>query len=85
SGKTTLARSIAATLNMLHVAPMRTPGHIVGRDGLLWWILSTHRRRRHTMAAQLTARPDLCQVRLRAPAQAERWLEALRLESGGIG
>ncbi len=60
-------------------------GHIVGRDSLLWWILSTHRRRRHTMAAQLIARPDLCQVRLRSPAQAKRWLEALRLESGGIG
>ena len=53
-------------------------GHIVRRDGLLWWILSTHRRRRRTMAAELAAYPDLHLVRLRSPAEADRWLRGLQ-------
>lgn len=47
------------------------------RDGLLWWILRTHRRRRRTMAAALSARPDITAVRLRSPAEAERFLDSL--------
>jgi adenylate kinase family enzyme len=47
------------------------------RDGLLWWILSTHRRRRRSMAAAMRARTDLRWVRLGSPADTERWLETL--------
>ncbi|MGH2379919.1 MAG: adenylate kinase [Candidatus Limnocylindria bacterium] len=54
------------------------PGHVVRRDSLLWWILSTHRRRRRTTADELAARPHLRQVRLRSPAEAERWLQTLQ-------
>jgi len=46
----------------------------LGRDGLLFWILRTHRRRRRTMAAQLAASPHLKHVRLRSPVETERWL-----------
>lgn len=53
-------------------------GHIVRRDGLLWWILSTHRRRRRTMAAELAAHSDLHHVRLRSPPEADRWLQGLQ-------
>ena len=48
-----------------------------GRDGLLWWILRTHRGRRRRMLARLEARPDLALVHLRSPADAERWLAQL--------
>lgn len=44
------------------------------RDGLLVWILRTHRGRRRRMAAQLAASPHLTQVRLRSPAETGRWL-----------
>jgi adenylate kinase family enzyme len=47
------------------------------RDSLLIWILSTHRRRRRTMAAQLAAQPHLSRIRLRSPAAADRWLASL--------
>jgi len=51
--------------------------HALRRDGLLWWILRTHRHRRRTMAAQLADRPDIRVVRLRSPGAAERWLASL--------
>ncbi len=44
------------------------------RDGLLWWILRTHRGRRKRMIARLEQRPDLRVVRLRSPRDAEDWL-----------
>jgi len=47
------------------------------RDGLLWWILRTHRGRRRRMLARMAARPDLVVIRLRSPAEAERWLAGL--------
>ena len=47
------------------------------REGLLAWILTTYRRRRRTMAAQLAARPHITAVRLRTPDQADRWLGSL--------
>jgi len=52
--------------------------HALQRDGLLVWILTTHRPRRRRMAAQLAAQPGVTQVRLGSPAETERWL-------GGIG
>jgi hypothetical protein len=52
--------------------------HIVRRDSLLVWILSTPHRRRRTTAAQLAARPGLHAIRLRSPAETDRWLASLR-------
>ncbi len=48
------------------------------RDGLLWWILGTHRRRRREMARAMAERPDLSWVRLSSPAEAERWLASVQ-------
>ena len=36
-------------------------------DGLLWWIVRTHRGRRRRMVERLRGRPDLRLVRLRLP------------------
>ncbi len=47
-------------------------------DGLLWWILRTHHRRRRTMVAAMASRHDLAWIRLRSPQEAERWLAALQ-------
>ncbi len=47
------------------------------RDGLLWWILRTHRGRRRRMVERLAQRPDLAVVRLRTPAETDDWLAAL--------
>ena len=52
-------------------------GNAFRRDGLLAWILTTHRRRRRTLDAQLSARPHITAIRLRTPAQADRWLASL--------
>lgn len=48
------------------------------RDGLLWWILGTHRRRRRTMRAAMRDRGDLRWIRLRSPAEADRWLASVQ-------
>jgi hypothetical protein len=45
--------------------------------GLLWWILRHHRGKRRRTLARLAARPDLNIVRLRSPADTERWLATL--------
>ena len=47
------------------------------RDGLLWWILGTHRGRRRRMEARLAARSDLVLVRLRTPREAQAWVASL--------
>jgi hypothetical protein len=52
--------------------------HAFQRDGLLVWILTTHRRRRITMAAQLAAHPELAHVRFRSPAATQRWLRGVQ-------
>ena len=49
-------------------------GNLVSRDSLLWWILSTYRRRRREYPARLAAEPHLAAVRLRSPAEAAAWL-----------
>lgn len=46
-------------------------------DGLLPWILRTHRSRRRRTVEALRQRPDLELVRLRSPVDAERWLSSL--------
>ena len=47
------------------------------RDGLLWWILSTHRRRRRSMEARMLAWPHATWIGLRSPAEADQWLISL--------
>lgn len=47
------------------------------RDGLLWWILRTHRSRRRRLSAELASRPDLRVIRLRSPRATRRWLRSL--------
>jgi hypothetical protein len=51
--------------------------HLVGRDSLWWWILSTHRGRRRQLTSQLRDRPDLTVVRLRSPRETHDWLRSL--------
>jgi adenylate kinase family enzyme len=53
------------------------------RDGLLWWILSTHRRRRSAMAARMRAWPHITWIRLRSPAEADQWLASLTAAATG--
>ena len=51
----------------------------LSRDGMVWWVLRTHRRRRRQYAA-LAADPDCAHlqiVRLRSQAETDRWLAAL--------
>jgi adenylate kinase family enzyme len=47
------------------------------REGLLWWILRTHGSRRQRTLRQLAAAPHIRLVRLRSPADTERWLATL--------
>ena len=51
--------------------------NVVGRDSLLWWILSTYRRRRREYPERLAATPQLAAVRLRTPAEASAWLAGI--------
>lgn len=51
--------------------------HLDPRSSLLWWILSTYRRRRREYPRLLAARPDIRVVRLRSAADARRWLDEL--------
>ena len=84
--RTVLCRWARRTLTRLRTREEFWPGtgnrerlsHILRRDSLLWWILSTHRRRGRSTAAELAARPHLRQVLLRSPAEAERWLRSLQ-------
>jgi hypothetical protein len=48
------------------------------RDGLIWWILGTHWRRRRSFAAAMGTRADLRWIRLRSPAEAARWLASIQ-------
>ena len=52
--------------------------HSVGRDGLLWWILTTHRRRRRSHRAAMEAATNVTWVRLRSPAEADAWLASVQ-------
>lgn len=56
-------------------------GSLLGRDSLLWWILSTYRRRRREYPRRLAARPDLLAVHLRSSRAADRWLADLRRQA----
>lgn len=56
-------------------------GNVLRRDGLLWWILRTHRSRRRRTLERLATRPDLQLVRLRSPREADRWLAGVQPSS----
>jgi len=51
--------------------------HLLARDGLLWWILRTYRRRRREYPGLLAANPRIVAIRLRSAAAADRWLAAI--------
>jgi adenylate kinase family enzyme len=53
--------------------------HLFSRDSLLWWILSTYRRRRREYPPLLAANPHLTAVRLRSAREADAWLAALHI------
>lgn len=59
--------------------------HLFSRDSLLWWILTTYRRRRAEYPTQLAARPDLQAVRLRSPQAADQWLARVRRDVARMG
>jgi adenylate kinase family enzyme len=48
--------------------------HILHRDGLLWWILSTYHRRRRDYPRLLAEHPWIEAVRLHSPREAQNWL-----------
>jgi hypothetical protein len=50
---------------------------LLRRDGLLWWILGTYRRRRRDYPRLLAATPRLAVIRLRSTRAADRWLADL--------
>lgn len=52
-------------------------GNALRRDGLLWWILRTHRPRRRRTLEAIRQRPELRVIRLRSPAAADRWFASL--------
>jgi len=84
--RTVLARWARRTVRRIRSGEEFWPGtgnreslrNALRRDGLLWWILTTHRRRRRTMRAAMRDRRDLRWVRLRSPAEADRWLASIQ-------
>lgn len=60
----------------------RLSTQLFSRESLLWWILTTYRRRRREYPSLLAARPDLVAVRLRSARAADRWLANLAREIG---
>jgi hypothetical protein len=79
---TVLARWARRTLRRIRSREESWPGtgnreslrNALRSDGLLWWILYTHRRRHRTMAQSMRDRDDLRWIRLRSPREAEAWL-----------
>jgi adenylate kinase family enzyme len=80
-----LARWARRTLRRIRTQEEFWPGtgnresvqNALRRDGLLWWILSTHRRRHRTMQEKMRERTDLDWVRLRSPSEAAAWLATI--------
>jgi adenylate kinase family enzyme len=56
-------------------------GFLFGRDSLLWWILSTYRRRRRDYPSLLAAHPHITAIRLTSPRQARAWLASVNREN----
>jgi len=56
--------------------------HLLSRDGLLWWILRTYRRRRREYPQLLAAAPHIAAIRLRSAAEADAWLASIGSAEG---
>jgi len=59
----------------------------LGSDSLIWWVLTTHRRRRREYEARF-AEPENAHirlVRLRSSRAADRWLATVRSEGSSAG
>ena len=52
--------------------------HLVSRDSLLWWILSTYHRRRRDYPLLLAGNPQLASVRFRSARESDAWLANVR-------
>ncbi len=80
-----LARWAVRTAQRIHQRTEIWPGtgnreslvRAVRPDGLLWLIVTGHRKKRRRMERYLAARPDLEVVRLRSPREAELWVRTL--------
>lgn len=84
--RTILRRYLARTRSRLRSQEEIWPGtgnrerwrnHLVGREGLLWWILTTYHRRRREYPVLLGQHPELAVVHLGSPAEADAWLARL--------
>jgi adenylate kinase family enzyme len=51
--------------------------HLLRRDGLLWWILTTFRRRRREYPLLLAERSAPVAFRFRSPREANAWLASI--------
>ena len=60
----------------------RLATQLFSRESLLWWILTTYRRRRRDYPRMLAARADLVAVHLRSARDAERWIAKVAHELG---
>lgn len=85
--RTVLWRYATRTRRRIHTNEELWPGtgnrerlsaHLLSRDSLLWWILSTYRRRRRDYPRLLAAHPRLAAIRLGSPRAADLWLRALK-------
>jgi adenylate kinase family enzyme len=56
----------------------RLGNHLVGREGLLWWILSTYHRRRREYPILMDQHPELAVIHLQSAADADAWLAGRR-------
>jgi hypothetical protein len=87
--RTVLARWARRTVHRIRSREEFWPGsgnresvrNALRRDGLLWWILGTHRRRHRTMAQAMRDRGDLRWIRLRTPQEADAWLASVQPSS----
>lgn len=84
--RTILRRYLARTRRRIRTREEIWPGtgnrerwsmHLLSRDGLLWWILSTYRRRRREYPVLLRQHPELAVVHLRSTTEADAWLDRL--------
>lgn len=81
--RTILWRYLRRTVHRVRTGQEVWPGtgnrerlsHVLRRDGLLWWILGTYRRRRRDYPRLLATYPSITAIRLRSPREARLWIE----------
>jgi adenylate kinase family enzyme len=84
--RTVLARWARRTVRRIRTQEEFWPGtgnresvrNALRRNGLLWWILSTHRGRRSRMLQRMRERSDLRWIRLRSPKETDAWLATVQ-------